>query len=71
VNLAGYLVGVLGGRTLAGRFGTARALDAGMGLAALAFAACAWNGGLAWLAVWRTIAGLAGGVLMALAGPAV
>jgi predicted MFS family arabinose efflux permease len=71
MNLAGYLIGVLGGRTLAGRLGTARALDAGMGLAALAFAACAWNGGLAWLAVSRFVAGLAGGILMALAGPAV
>ena len=71
MNLAGYLIGVLGGRTLAARIGTARALDAGMGLAALAFAACAWNGGLAWLALWRAAAGLAGGILMALAGPAV
>jgi predicted MFS family arabinose efflux permease len=71
MNLAGYLIGVLGGRTLAGRLGTARALDAGMGLAALAFAACAWNAGLAWLAAWRLAAGLAGGILMALAGPAV
>src|SRR3954449_13287001 len=43
VNLAGYLIGVLGGRPLARRFGTARALDVGMGLAALAFAACAWG----------------------------
>jgi predicted MFS family arabinose efflux permease len=71
VNLAGYLIGVLGGRTLAQRLGTARALDVGMGLAALAFAACAWNGGVVWLAIWRTVAGLAGGCLMALAGPAV
>src|SRR3954465_13835559 len=70
-NLAGYLIGVLGGRPLAGRIGTARALDAGMGLVALAFAACAWNGGVTWLAVWRTVAGLAGGCLMALTGPAV
>src|SRR3954454_21568437 len=71
VNLAGYLIGVLGGRTLAQRLETARALDVGMGLAALAFAACAWNGGVIWLALWRTVAGLAGGCLMALAGPAV
>ena len=34
-------------------------------------AACAWNGGVLWLAFWRTVAGLAGGCLMALAGPAV
>src|SRR5215468_7388785 len=71
MNLAGYLVGVLGGRMLAVRVGTPRALDAGMGLAALAFAACAWNGGIVWLALWRMGAGLAGGTLMALAGPAV
>src|SRR3954466_14958619 len=58
MNLAGYLIGVLGGRTPAGRLGPGRTLDAGMGLAALAFAACAWNGGLAWLAAWRTAAGL-------------
>src|SRR4051794_41874278 len=61
VNLAGYLIGVLGGRTLAQRLGTARALDVGMGLAALAFAACAWNGGVIWLALWRTGGRLEGG----------
>jgi len=71
VNLTGYLIGVLGGRSLAGRLGTARALDLDMALAAIAFAACGWNGGVAWLALWRGLAGLAGGVLMALAGPAV
>ena len=53
VNFAGYLVGVLGGRMLGRRIGTAWVLDGGMGLAALAFAACAWNGGLVWLAFWR------------------
>jgi hypothetical protein len=41
VNFAGYLIGVLGGRGLGRRLGTARALDAGVGLAALAFAAWA------------------------------
>lgn len=71
VNLAGYLAGVLGGRALARKAGTSRALDAGMALAVAAFAACAWNGGLSWLALWRGLAGLAGGILMALAGPAV
>lgn len=70
-NLTGYLAGALGGRLIARRFGTARTLDGGMGLAALAFAACAWNGGLIHLALWRALAGVAGGVLMALAGPAV
>src|SRR4051794_18116628 len=63
VNLAGYLIGVLGGRTLAQRLGTARALDIGMGLAALAFAACAWNGGVRWRPVWGTVVGFGGGGL--------
>ena len=70
-NLAGYLIGVLGGRPLPRRLGTARALDGGMGLVALAFAACAWNGGFSWLVLWRALAGVAGGLLMALAGPAI
>jgi predicted MFS family arabinose efflux permease len=70
-NFAGYLLGVLGGRRVAQRLGVPRALDLGMGLALLAFAACAWQGGLAWLALWRALAGVAGGILMALAGPAV
>ncbi len=59
-NLAGYLLGALGGRMVARRFGTARALDIGMAAAALAFAACAWNGGLLYLALWRALAGAAG-----------
>jgi predicted MFS family arabinose efflux permease len=70
-NLAGYLLGVLGGRAVAARLGVPRALDLGMGLAVLAFAACAVEGGLAWFALWRGMAGVAGGVLMALTGPAV
>jgi MFS family permease len=70
-NLAGYLLGVAAGRWLAARAGVPRALDAGMALAILSFAACAWPGGLVWLFLWRALAGAAGGVLMALAGPAV
>ncbi|HEV7268428.1 MAG TPA: YbfB/YjiJ family MFS transporter [Falsiroseomonas sp.] len=70
-NFAGYLLGVLAGRGLARRIGVPRAMDAGMALALLAFAACAHEGGLAWLLAWRALAGVAGGVLMALAGPAV
>ena len=42
-----------------------------MALAALAFAACAVEAGLAWFTLWRALAGVAGGFLMALAGPAV
>jgi len=70
-NLGGYLLGALGGTLVARTLGTARALDVGMAAAALAFAACAWNGGLLSLMFWRALAGAAGGILMALAGPAV
>ncbi len=70
-NLAGYLLGVMGGRRLAGAVGVPRAMDVGMALAALSFAACAVPLGLAWFVLWRGLAGVAGGFLMALAGPAV
>lgn len=69
-NFTGYLLGALGGRTLGRRLGVPAAMDFGMALVVLSFLACAWQGGLGWLALWRTVAGLAGGMLMALAGPA-
>lgn len=71
VNLTGYLVGTLGAAAVARRTGIPRALDLGMALIVVAVACCAWNGGLAWLVLWRGAAGIAGGVLMGLAGPAV
>ncbi len=71
INLSGYLAGALAAREVARRLGVPRALDAGMALAVLAAACCAWNGGLAWLGLWRGLAGIAGGVLMGLAGPSV
>lgn len=71
LNLAGYLVGVLSARSLARRFGIPAALNLGMGLVTVSLASCAWHAGLPWLAVWRAAAGIAGGILMALAGPAV
>jgi predicted MFS family arabinose efflux permease len=70
-NFAGYLIGVLAGRRLAAMIGVPRAMDAGMALAMIAFAACAVQGGVVWLLAWRALAGTAGGVLMALAGPSV
>lgn len=69
--LAGYLAGVLGAGRVARSFGVAGTLDLGMALVAFSLAACAWNGGFAWLMGWRFAAGVAGGLLMALAGPAV
>jgi len=71
LNLTGYLIGVGGTRALARRIGVPRALDLGMAFAVLAFAACAWHGGLAWLGFWRCLAGVSGGMLMGLAGPSV
>ncbi|MFZ4408289.1 MAG: YbfB/YjiJ family MFS transporter [Paracraurococcus sp.] len=68
--LLGYLIGSLVGRRTARGLGVPRTLDLGMGLVVLALAACAWNGGFAWFMAWRTLAGIAGGLLMALAGPA-
>jgi predicted MFS family arabinose efflux permease len=71
MTLAGYLGGALTGQALGRRLGVPGALDAGAALVVLSFLACGWNGGLWWLAAWRAVAGLAGGWLMALAGPAV
>ena len=68
--LLGYLVGALGGQAVALRLGVPRTLDLGMALIVVALTACAWNGGFWWLMGWRTLAGVAGGFLMALAGPA-
>jgi predicted MFS family arabinose efflux permease len=69
--LAGYLAGVLGAGRAARGVGVRGTLDGGMALVALSLAACAWNGGFWWLMGWRFAAGVAGGLLMALAGPAV
>jgi len=70
-NFTGYLVGALGGRPLGRRIGVPAALGLGMALVVLAFLACALPWGLGWLGFWRGVSGVAGGVLMALAGPAV
>ena len=68
--LAGYLAGILAGRTAASRLGVPATLDLGMALVVLSLAACAWNAGFPWLMACRALAGVAGGLLMALAGPA-
>ncbi len=68
--LAGYLVGTLAGPVAGRRFGVPATLDLGMALVIAALAACAWNGGFLWFLFWRGMAGVAGGLLMALAGPA-
>jgi predicted MFS family arabinose efflux permease len=70
-NLGGYLLGALGAGAAARAVGVAPALRLAMLAVAACFALCAWDGGFAWLLPWRTLAGVAGGVLMGLAGPAV
>lgn len=70
-NLAGYLLGALGGRALAARWGNAAVLRTMMLLVALSFAACATPISLAWFFGWRLLSGIAGGVIMVLAASAV
>jgi predicted MFS family arabinose efflux permease len=70
-NLGGYLLGAAAAPAMARRVGMRQALRAAMLAAAACFALCAWPGGLAWFLPWRILAGMAGGLLMVLAGPAV
>ena len=70
-NLAGYLAGALLARPIALRAGSATGLRAMMTVATAAFFACALPLSLGWFFVWRFASGVSGGVLMALAAPAV
>src|SRR5436305_3116050 len=70
-NLAGYLAGALGARWIAERTGAAIALRAAMLLTAASLFACAFPLGFGWFFLWRFVSGGTGGVLMALAAPAV
>lgn len=70
-TFAGHLVGALAAPVLGRQLGTRRALDLAMALATLSFLACALPLGFPWLAPWRGVAGVAGGIAISLAGPAV
>ena len=71
-NLAGYLFGALAGARLARRFRATTVLRVMMVLTALSFFACSSESfPFAWFFSWRVVSGITGGVLMALAGPAV
>ena len=70
-NLAGYLAGALLGRRLAARLSTPAVIKSMMVLATLTFFASAVPVSFLWFFVWRFASGLAGGVLMVLAAPAV
>lgn len=68
-NLTGYLLGAVTAARAGRRLGPVPVLRAAMLLVALSLLACAWNGGLLWLGVWRFVAGVAGAMLMILAAP--
>jgi predicted MFS family arabinose efflux permease len=70
-NLAGYLAGALSARAMARARSAPFALRAMMVLASATFFASALPLSFAWFFVWRLASGLAGGVLMVLAAPAV
>ncbi|QID17348.1 YbfB/YjiJ family MFS transporter [Nitrogeniibacter mangrovi] len=70
-NLAGYLIGALAGRPIAAGDRSAICLRGMMILATVAFFACAQPASFIWFFVWRLLSGMAGGVLMVLAAPAV
>lgn len=69
LTLVGSLIGTLGGRRVALRTSVPTLLNVGMAIIFLSLLCCSWNGGIWWLSVWRFLAGVGGGILMALAGP--
>lgn len=69
LTLVGSLIGTLGGRRVALRTSIPALLNIGMATIFFALLCCSWNGGIWWLSVWRFLAGVGGGILMALAGP--
>lgn len=68
-NVAGYLLGALGGRRLAARLPVVFVLRAMMLLASASFIASAWPLSFLWFFVWRFAAGVSGGALMVLGPP--
>jgi len=63
-NLAGYLIGALGGARIMRRLGPGWATRAMMALAAISLLACIQPVGFLWFFVWRLISGIAGGAVM-------
>jgi predicted MFS family arabinose efflux permease len=70
-NIAGYLAGAVLARRAAERFGAVTVLRVMMLLATASFFACSTPLSYLWYFAWRFAAGLAGGLLMVLAAPAV
>ena len=70
-NLAGYLIGALGGGYVSRWLVSRTALRGLMLLASLAFVASAFPLSLVWFFEWRLMSGVTGGALMVLAAPSV
>ncbi len=65
-NLAGYFIGAALAHRLGLLVGPGRAVRWALALTILSFASCILPWGFAWLAWWRLVAGITGGVLMVL-----
>jgi predicted MFS family arabinose efflux permease len=70
-NLAGYFVGALLARGAAARWSAVTMIRLALVFATLSFLTCAWPLPFLWFALWRLLAGIAGGFLMVLAAPTV
>jgi predicted MFS family arabinose efflux permease len=70
-NLAGYLLGALGGRWMAARSSNVAVLRIMQLLVAAAFVACAFPLSVPWFFVWRLLSGIAGGAIVVLVAAAI
>lgn len=70
-NLAGYLVGAVASRRVARFASSAALMRAMMAVVALSFFAGAWPQSWGWYFAWRFVSGVAGGIVMVVAAPAV
>jgi MFS family permease len=65
-NFAGYLVGAMAGRSLAGILSNRSALRLLMAVVTAAFFACAYPLSVSWFFFWRLLSGISGGAIMVL-----
>jgi predicted MFS family arabinose efflux permease len=68
-NLIGYLVGALTAHRIALKVGASHTVRGAMLAVLLSLCASSLNWGLAWLWIWRLVAGMAGGLLVILSLP--
>lgn len=63
-NLAGYLIGAIVGRPIAGVLSNKKTLRIMMFIVTIAFFGCAFPLSLGWFFTWRLLSGISGGVIM-------